>query len=145
MELNTAASVVSHMTGLETASAQFYEVWASRLPRFEEPFRAMAKENLKNATRIRQAYHGAVTDALETAFSFKGLTVEFDLPAPGPTAPSAEVLQAAMQMEHEIQAFYEQAAASCKLLLADVSRVMARLARSREPRRAQLQSALETP
>jgi len=145
MKLNTAAAVISHLESLEEASAECYEQWASRLPRFEEGLRALAKENRKNRVRIRQAYYNSVTDALETAFSFEGLTAEIEIPEPGLTSTLSEVLQAALRMENEIQAFYERAAACSRLLLADVSRVMGRLAQSREPRRAQIQSALKSP
>lgn len=148
MKLNTAAAVISHMAGLEKASAELYELWASRSPRFQEPFQALARENRKNAARIRQAYYNAVTDALETAFSFEGLTAEVVLPDLAPSAKPPEVLQVALRLESEIQAFYEKAAASSRLLFADVSRVIGRLAQSRESRRASIQAALratETP
>ncbi len=131
------------MANLEQASAEFYERWASRLPREEDRLRALAKENRKNGVRIRQAYYDSVTDALETAFSFPGITADIEIPAPGPTTPPAEVLLEALRLENEIQAFYESAAASSRLLLADVSRVMERLAQRREARRAEIQAALQ--
>jgi len=144
MKLNTAAAVISHMANLEQASAEFYEQWAPRLPRGADRLRALAKENRKNGGRIRQAYYDSVTDALETAFSFTGITADIEFPAPGPTTPPAEVLREALRLESEIQAFYESAAASSRLLLADVSRVMARLAHRRGARRAEIQSALQS-
>ena len=144
MKLNTAAAVISHMAGLEKASADFYEQWASRLPRLQEPFRTLAGDNHKYATRIRQAYNNAVTDALETAFSFEGLTAEVTPPDLEPSATAPEVLQAALHLESEIQSFYEKAAASSRLLFADVSRVMGRMAKSRESRQAQIQAALQS-
>lgn len=144
MKLNTAAAVISHMAKLEEASAEFYEHWAPCLPRFEERLRTLAKENRKNGVRIRQAYYNAVTDALETAFSFPGLTADIELPDPEPTAKPSEVLLEALRLENEIQVFYERAAASSRLLLADVSRVMGLLAQRRGPRRAELQFALQS-
>jgi rubrerythrin len=144
MKLNTAAAVISHMANLEQASAEFYERWAPRLPRAEDRLRALAKENRKNGVRIRQVYYDSVTDALETAFSFPGITADIEIPAPGPTTPPGEVLHAALRLENEIQAFYESAAASSRVLLADVSRVMTRLAQRRGPRRAEIQSALQS-
>ena len=112
-----------------------------RPTRTEEPLRALAKENRKNAVRIRQAYYDSVTDALETAFSFAGITADIEIPAPGPPPPT-EVLFEALRLENEIQAFYESAVASSRLLLADVSRVMARLAQRRGLREAEIQAAL---
>jgi hypothetical protein len=144
MRLNTAAAVISHMAKMEEASAEFYEQWAPRLPRGEERFRALAKENRKNGVRIRQAYYDSVTDALETAFSFAGITADIEIPAPGPTTPPTEVLLEALRLENEIQAFYESAAASSRLLLVDVSRVMARMAQRRGPRRAEIQAVLQS-
>jgi len=145
MKLNTAAAVISHLVSLEEASAECYEQWATRLPRFEEGLKALAKENRKNGVRIRQAYYNAVTDALETGFSFEGLTAEVEIPDPGNAATPSTVLQAALRLESEIQSFYEKAAASSRLLLADVSRVMGRLAQTREPRLARIQTALKSP
>jgi hypothetical protein len=49
-----------------------------------------------------------------------------------------------VRLENEIQAFYERAADSSKVLLADVSRVMTRLAQRRGPRRAEIQTALQS-
>lgn len=142
MELNTAAAVISFMANLEQASEEFYLQWASRLPRFAECLRDLAKENRKNAARIRQAYYNAVTDALETAFSFKGLTAEIELPETEPSATPSEVLQAALRMENEVQAFYEQAAEFARPLLGDVSRVMGRLAEGRKRRQDEIRHLL---
>lgn len=144
MKLNTAAAVISHMTDLEQASADIYEQWAMRLPRYQETFRGLADENRKNATRIRQAYYHAVTDALETAFSFEGLSAEIVLPDPSPQAAATDVLRAALRLEGDIKQFYEKAAASSKLLFADVSRVMGRLAQSRTARQDRIMSALQS-
>ena len=72
------------------------------------------------------------------------MTAEIEIPAPEPTTTPAEVLREALRLETEIQGFYEKAAASSKLLLADVSRVMARLAQGRGPRKAEIQAALHS-
>jgi hypothetical protein len=145
MKLNTAAAVISHLANLEEASAEFYERWAPRLPRFEECLRALARENRKNGVRIQRAYYNSVTDALETAFSFPEFKAEIELPDPGPAATPSEVLLEALRLENEIQACYERAAASSRLLLADVSRVMGRLAQCRPHRLEEIQSALQSP
>lgn len=145
MHLKTAAAVISHVAGLEKISAEFYEQGAKRLPRFEVQLRALAKENRKNETRIRQAYYNSVTDALETAFSFEGLTASIELPDPGPAATPSQFLQAALHLESDIQDLYEQAAACSKVLLADVSRVMKRLALMRDARRRHILSAMRPP
>lgn len=142
MELNTAAAVISLMANLEQASEKFYLQWASRLPGFEERLTDLAKENRKNAARIRQAYYNTVTDALETAFSFKGLTADIEIPATELSATPSEFLQSALRVEGEIEAFYKRAAGLAKPLLADVSRVMDRLADGRKRRQAEIRHML---
>jgi len=142
MELNTAAAVISLLANLEQASEKFYLHWASRLPGFEERLTDLAKENRKHAARIRQAYYNAVTDALETAFSFQGLTADIEIPETKTSATPFEVLQAALRMEKEVQAFYERAAGLAKPLLADLSRVMKRIAEGRTRRQEEIRLLL---
>lgn len=144
MNLNTAAAVISHMTDLEQTSADLYAQWALRLPRHQEIFRDLADENRKNAARIRRAYYHAVTDALETAFSFQGLAAELVLPDPSPQAAATEVLRSALRLEGDIKQLYEKAATCSKLLFADLSRVMGRLAQGRKARRTLILSALQS-
>ena len=54
-----------------------------------------------------------------------------------------EVLKASLDLEKNIRAFYEEASAVSKALLADVARAMDRVAKARKVREDKLRSMLE--
>ncbi|MBW2061415.1 MAG: hypothetical protein JRI95_07615 [Deltaproteobacteria bacterium] len=143
MELNTAAAVISYISKIEQESAQFYEEWANKHKELKEAFLAFAKENHKNEKNIKRAYYGAVTDALETGFSFKGLEGALVMPLLDNNASSGEVLKASLDLENGIREFYLKAAELSKALLGDVSRAMARVAKIRNTRLTELRLLLE--
>ncbi|RJQ80934.1 MAG: hypothetical protein C4519_09340 [Desulfobacteraceae bacterium] len=144
MQLNTAAALMAYIFQMEGGAADFYAHWADRLPAAAERLHALARENRKFEQRIRQAYYNAASDALETNFSFTGLTAELQLPQMDDETQPEAVLKAALRMEDEIQAFYERAAAGSEALMPDVRRAIRRVAQARAPRKQTLLAALET-
>lgn len=143
MELNTAASVIAYSSRIEQGSAKIYENWAEKHEEVKDAFLSFAKENKKNESSIKRAYYSVISDALETGFSFKGLTADIILPHVEGDAPVAELLRASINIEHSIKEFYLKAAELSKSLMADVPRAMEKVARSRDSRIAHLESMFE--
>ena len=143
MELYTAAKVVSYISEIEQESLRFYETWAEANEALRATFLSFIKENLKYEKRVKRAYYGAVTDALETGFSFKGLRGDLVIPSLGKESSPVEVLEAGLDMEEAIQEFYRKASGLSKSLLADVSRAMAWVAKTRNARIKKLHSMSE--
>ena len=143
MELNTAARVITYISKVEEESGQFYEICANRHEALKEPFISFIKENIKFEKNVKRAYYGAVSDALETGFSFKGLKGDLVIHLLKEGSSLIEVLRVSMDMEKDIQEFYLKASGLSKNLLADVSRAMARVAKTRDARIAKLQSLFE--
>ena len=140
--LRTAASVISFITGIERDSSEFYENWGNRHEELKAAFLGFAKENLKNEKNIKRSYFGVVSDALETNFCFKGLEANVEMPSLGDNTSLSEILRASLTLEDAIRAFYGEASKRSKGLLADVPRVMARVAKARGARIERLQSML---
>ena len=143
MELHTAASVITYISKIEEASGQFYGTWADRHEALAELFLSFSKENSKYEMNVKRAYYGAVSDALETGFSFKGLRGDLVIPSLKEGASLIDVIEAGMDMEKDIEGFYLKASALSRNLLADVSRAMARVAKTRGARLMKLQSLYE--
>ena len=145
MRLTTASEVISFVRGLEEASAKFYEELAKKYPEGEETFLSLAKENRKNKILVQRVYNEVVTDALETGFSFEGLSVSehiFDGTATEDIRLS-DAAQKALDIEEKIQKFYLDAAKTSKSLLADIPRVFERMAKERDKRKKKLKSFFE--
>ncbi len=143
MDLNTAAAVISYTSKIEQESARFYEKWGEVHEILREAFSSFVKENKKSEKNIKRAYYNVVSDALETGFSFKGLKADVNVPSLDNDASPYDVLKASIEMETGIQEFYLKAAELSRSLLADVPRVMGRVATSRDIRVARLRSMLE--
>jgi hypothetical protein len=142
-ELNTAAAVIAYVFKIEQETADFYETWAQKYDECYEIFLSFVKDNKKNEKNIKRAYYGVVSDALETNFCFEGLRVDLTIPQVGQEASPSEVLKTSLDLERSIRAFYEEASAVSRALLADVTRVMDRVAKSRKVREEKLRSMLE--
>ena len=142
MELKTASSVINHVAGFETGSADFYNACATNHTELADVFKLLAKENKKFASRIKKAYYSSVTDALETNFSFEGLQADVVIPDAHAAISERDLLRLCLDLEESVQQFYDQAADISKELLTDVVRVMKRLAKARENRKSTLKSTL---
>lgn len=142
VELNTAASVISHISKIEQESARYYKKWSERCEELKEPFLSFVKENKKNEKNIRRVYYGVVSDALETGFAFKGLKSIVSIPSLRDNATLPEIIEASLELEKIIGEFYMKSAMVSKALLADLPRAMERVAKLRTTRVAKLHSLL---
>jgi len=140
MYLQTASQVINFAIQLEEKLAKFYERLAERLEDQKDVFLSFAKENRKNKLQIQRAYHEVVSDALETGFSFEGLSVDDDLTKIelNQNEDISFLFRKALDIEDKIQRFYQDAAKRSKSFLADVPRVFERIAKKREARKEKL-------
>jgi rubrerythrin len=143
MDLNTAASVISYISRLEEESAKLYEEAAATHEALKGPFLEFAQENRKHEKNVKRAYYSVISDALETAFSFKGLSADVHIPLLQENCPVQDLLQASIVMEENIQDFYRRAAQSSKAFLADVPRAMEQVVKKRSKRIEVLKSLLQ--
>jgi hypothetical protein len=142
MRLNTTSEAISLLRELETKSAAFYEVLAKQHSGEEGLFLGLAKENKKNVSNIERTYFSTITDALEGCFAFDIDPTEYEIDT-GVTGDYGKDLAAAIQMETRMTKFYIDAAAQSKCLMADIPRVMERIARARGERQRKLQALYE--
>ena len=145
MEVNTASQAISLGVNLEEKSGDFYRALAQRYPQNKELFLSFAEENAKNVAKVKRAYYGVITDALEGCFSFTGLSsddysIKTDLPE-GIGYPGA--LRIAIATEEKIIKFYSDAAEKSKALMADVPRAFLQIAKKRGERISKLRSLVE--
>ena len=138
MRLNTTSEAISFLRELETKSAAFYDSMAKAHNAEEALFLGFAKENRKNITNIERTYFGVITDALEGCFAFDIDRSEYEIPDSTAKGSYVEDLAATLEMEERITRFYVDAAAQSKSLMADVPRVMERVAKSRIDRQKRL-------
>ena len=142
MELKTASSVINYIAKIENDSADFYNRCTGRSDNCKDLYKSLAKENKKFGKRIKKVYYSSVTDALETNFSFQGLHAALEVPETDTASSVTDQLKTCLQLEEDIQSFYNQAADMSKGLLDDVNRVLKRIAAAREKRKEELQSRL---
>jgi len=136
MKLNTMAAVMTFITKVEEASADFYEECAERFPELKEELLSWSKENRKFEKNIKRTYYGVITDTIESNFSFEGLDTEgyeFGTEIPQ-DADSSWVKRKAAEIEGKIKDFYLKAAELSEGLLADIPRVLRKIAKKRERR-----------
>ena len=136
MKLNTMAAVMTFITKVEEASADFYERCAERYPELKDRFLSWSKENRKFEKNIKRTYYGVITDTIESNFSFEGLDTEqyeFDTEVPQ-DADSSVITKRAQEIERKIREFYLKAAELSEGLLADIPRVLRKIAKKREER-----------
>ncbi len=143
MQLKTASEVISFAKELEEYSARFYQELAQRDIEDGETWLSFVKENRKNIIQIEMAYYGGITDALEGCFAFDINRDEFTPKTKLPPEVSyAQASDRAVEMEKKIRKFYSDAAKQSKLLMADVPRAFAMIARKRDSRISMLKSLL---
>ena len=99
-------------------------------------FLSWSKENRKFEKNIKRTYYGVITDTIESNFSFEDLDTldyEFDteLPQDGDSSVTKEKAE---EIERKIKEFYLKAAELSEGLLADIPRVLRKIAKKREGR-----------
>ncbi len=138
----TASAIMCLAEEVEENSAAFYEKLASRFAKGREEFLGFAEESRKNKTFLVRTYQETVSDALETAFSCKGLdlaAVEVSLPE---NAGLQEALEIAVSLERRVSDLYFQIAEQTQSLLATIPRAFSRVAKKRAARIEVLQSMM---
>ena len=143
MRLKTASETISFLREIETRSAVFYQSMAGLYVEQEAFFLDISKENGKNISNIQRTYFGVITDALEGCFAFDIDPSEYEIPEVAPKGDYLDDLKAGLALEDGIGKFYVDAAAQAKGLMADVPRVMERIAKRRAERRKGLVELLE--
>jgi phage anti-repressor protein len=131
MRLNTMAAVMTQISKLELDSAAYYEDLAAKFPALADLFSKWAKENQRQEKVIKQTYYGVITDTLESNYAFEGLETDdfnFDLT---PAGDEAGARTRAMALEEAIAGFYQKTAKLSQGLMADVPRVLKRVANKR--------------
>lgn len=144
--LNTAASVISYVDGIEQESAAFYTTVSpgegENAEHIGRLFDGFAKENERFSRDVKRAYYSVVSDALETGFCFQNLETNVDIPDTHTQYPLPELLGSCLRMEEDMLLFYTGAASAARAFLRDVSRSMDRVARSREKRLSIIRSLI---
>jgi len=136
MKLNTMAAVMKFITQVEQCSAEFYERCADKFPELRDTLLSWSKENRRFEKNVKRTYYDVITDAIETNFSFEGLDTqdyEFDTELPQ-DADSSTIKKKAEEIERKIKEFYLKAAELSEGLLADIPRVLRKIAKKRERR-----------
>jgi len=141
MKLQTASAVISFAKKLEEDGAQFYEDLAQRYTNDREALLSFANENRKNVVLTERTYYGVITDALEGCFSFQINADEYAFETKlAENASYDAALNKAVEMEEKIIKFYSDAAEQSKLLMADIPRAFAMIAKKRNMRSSKLKS-----
>jgi rubrerythrin len=143
MKLQTAAEVISFAKKLENESARFYEDLSQKYARDKDVFHSFTQENGKYVVRFQRAYYSVISDAIEGCFAFAINPDEysFETELAGNTS-YYDALHTALEIEEKMIKFYSDAAEQSKLLMADVPRAFAFIAKKRQSRKPQLRSLL---
>jgi rubrerythrin len=138
----TASAIITASQDLEARSARFYEEMSERFATHQAIFAGFARDCEKSSVQVLRTYQETVTDALETGFSFDGLSLrnyEVDVSMPQGIGLS-EALKRALALEGKAIAFYLDVAERSESLLATIPRAFRRVARTRRRRKDKLQA-----
>jgi rubrerythrin len=138
----TASAIIRFSTDLEARSASLYRALAERFPAHAQVFAGWAEECEKSSTQVTRTYQETITDALETGFSFAGLSLaayEADVDVP-PAMDLRQALAKAVALERQAIAFYQDVAERSDSLLATIPRAFRRVARTRQRRLEKLET-----
>jgi hypothetical protein len=136
----TTSAVVSFSQELEQRLAMFYEELEQRFHEHHALLREFALSCIKTGAQVVRTYQETVSDALETGYSFAGISLkayQFDLDLPEGLSWD-EALARAKACESTAATFYSDAAAASESLLATIPRAFRRAARTHQQRRAAL-------
>jgi hypothetical protein len=138
----TASAIISFSTDLEERSAGFYRELGQRFAAHAATFAGFAEECAKSIVQVSRTYQETVTDALETGYSFSGLSLqdyEADTALPEGIDLGRAVSQA-LALEKKAEAFYQDAATKSASLLATIPRAFSRAAKVHRRRQEALAS-----
>lgn len=141
MKFQTASQIVNFAIRIEEKSEKLYEKLVEEYPQEKEIFSTLLKENRKNKLWIQRAYNEIVSDALETGFSFEGVSADKSLAEDSMNEGSSDsVLEGVLEREERIQKFYQDTAEKSKAFLADLPRVFERIAKKQDNRKKIIRS-----
>ena len=136
----TASAIMSFSQELERRLTVTYEELAQRFPDHSGLFHGFARSCKKSGMQVIRTYQETVSDALETGYSFAGISLEdyqleYDLAESLSLDEAAEKAQA---LEAAASAFYSDVAEASESLLATIPRAFKRAARTHRQRREAL-------
>jgi hypothetical protein len=139
----TASTVVSFSRQMEERLAAFYDELAQRFEERRTTLHDFARSCDKTGMQVVRTYQETVSDALETGYSFAGISlddyrVEWELPE---ALTWNQALEMALALEGQAVAFYSDIAEASRSLLATIPRAFKRAARTHQQR----QEALRRP
>lgn len=132
----TTSAVVSFSQDLERRLAAFYEALEPRFVEHSTSLRDFALSCIKTGLQIVRTYQETVSDALETGFSFSGISLEayrIDSTLPDELTWH-QALEMARALETTAAAFYGDVAERSAPLLASIPRAFKRAARTHQQR-----------
>ncbi len=143
----TASAIVSFSQDLELRLATFYKELEQRFPEHAELFHSFVLSCEKTGKQVVRTYQETVSDALETGYSFGGISLEaYRLDWDLPEAPSLrEAVEMAQALETSAVAFYSDVAGASESLLATIPRAFKRAGRTHQRRREALEALLPDP
>ncbi len=144
MRLQTASEVISFLKQLERQSADFYKWLAKNIEAHKDLFLGFAKENEKNINNIERTYYGVITDAIEGCYAFAIETDIYQIEDKCVLEGNySDAISRVLQIESTILQFYIDAAKQSHGLMADIPRVMERIAKVRADRVQRLNTMLK--
>ncbi|MFC2108534.1 hypothetical protein ACFLS5_03640 [Candidatus Bipolaricaulota bacterium] len=139
MRLLTAAQVIDLATRLEEESSGFYACLAKACSDHGDLFQSYSRQNSKHAKQIEEAYRYAVSDALETGFSFDLEEDDYALDSDmAESARFAARIAQAKDIEEVSVRFFREAARQSESLMADIHGLFRALAKKRARRLSEL-------
>jgi len=139
MRLLTAAQVIDLATRLEEESSGFYARLAKACSDHGDLFQSYSRQNSKHAKQIEEAYRYAVSDALETGFSFDLEEDDYALHSDlEESARPADRIAQAKSIEEVAVRFFRDAARQSESLMADIPGLFRTLAGKRMRRLTEL-------
>ena len=144
-ESHTASTIISFAGKLEDESSRFYKDLAEKFVKIKETFLAFSKESQKNKMLVKRTYQETISDALETGFSFKGLSLSNYVAETTLTEgiSYSDALKMALELEEKVSKFYLDVAELSKSLLATIPRAFRKVAERRNNRKVKLKSLLD--
>ena len=138
MELATTSALLSFYSQMEDEITRFYQTLAARdtFSHGQQTFQTFAQESQKHKKRILRTYREIVSDALETSFSFTGVTTEdytIDTELP-PDITYEKALTKAKIIEELSAKFCATAGQQSQSLLAGIPQDFQRIAKRKKER-----------
>lgn len=138
----TAAAVINFAAHLEDRSALFYKKLVDQFPDKADFLRSFVRESELNKVLVVRTYQETVTDALETGYSFEGLSLDGVIPEEvwSDKADFAAAISSALGLERAASAFYIDVSSRSKTLLSTIYMAFRKVEGVRRKRLVKLES-----